>query len=87
MIPTSPSAETSPSSSDVDTESTGSFFRDRSTTLGTLMGVSFADTEEQEEQQREATPDGGGEEREMPPAAAAEVEDGRRWRRRWRRKR
>ncbi|XP_015966912.1 uncharacterized protein At3g17950-like isoform X1 [Arachis duranensis] len=29
------------SSSDLDTESTGSFFHDRSTTLGTLMGVSF----------------------------------------------
>ncbi|KAL9443969.1 hypothetical protein AB3S75_017194 [Citrus x aurantiifolia] len=28
-------------SSDLDTESTGSFFHDRSTTLGTLMGVSF----------------------------------------------
>ncbi|XP_066372304.1 uncharacterized protein At3g17950-like [Miscanthus floridulus] len=40
MIPTSPSADSSPSSSDLDTESTGSFFPDRSTTLGTLMGVS-----------------------------------------------
>ncbi|KAG6572972.1 hypothetical protein SDJN03_26859, partial [Cucurbita argyrosperma subsp. sororia] len=29
------------SSSDLDTESTGSFFHDRSTSLGTLMGVSF----------------------------------------------
>lgn len=29
------------SSSDFDTESTGSFFHDRSTTLGTLMGVNF----------------------------------------------
>lgn len=29
------------SSSDLDTESTGSFFHDRSTTLGTLMGVNF----------------------------------------------
>ncbi|KAL5207511.1 hypothetical protein ABZP36_031946 [Zizania latifolia] len=89
MISTSSSAETSPSSSDVDTESTGSFFRDRSTTLGTLMGVSFADdAEEEEPRQREATRD-GGEETEMPRAAAAEVvvEDGRRWRRRWRRRR
>ncbi|KAJ3699346.1 hypothetical protein LUZ61_003051 [Rhynchospora tenuis] len=31
----------SPSSSDLDTESTGSFFPDRSTTLGTLMGVTI----------------------------------------------
>ncbi|WJX54506.1 hypothetical protein P8452_40381 [Trifolium repens] len=29
------------SSSDLDTESTGSFFHDRSTTLGTLMGLTF----------------------------------------------
>ncbi|XP_047318593.1 uncharacterized protein At3g17950 [Impatiens glandulifera] len=29
------------SSSDLDTESTGSFFHDRSTTLGTLMGVNY----------------------------------------------
>ncbi|KAG2667654.1 hypothetical protein I3843_15G123500 [Carya illinoinensis] len=42
MLP-SPSSPTisSVSSSDLDTESTGSFFHDRSTTLGTLMGVSF----------------------------------------------
>ncbi|KAE9597480.1 hypothetical protein Lal_00029848 [Lupinus albus] len=32
------------SSSDLDTESTGSFFHDRSTTLGTLMGVNFPPT-------------------------------------------
>ncbi|PKI44176.1 uncharacterized protein At3g17950 [Punica granatum] len=38
--PSSPTAS-SISSSDLDTESTGSFFHDRSTTLGTLMGVSF----------------------------------------------
>ncbi|KAG1358759.1 hypothetical protein COCNU_08G002050 [Cocos nucifera] len=40
FIPSSPT-NSSPSSSDLDTESTGSFFHDRSTTLGTLMGVSF----------------------------------------------
>ncbi|XP_026665835.1 uncharacterized protein At3g17950-like [Phoenix dactylifera] len=40
LIPSSPS-NSSLSSSDLDTESTGSFFHDRSTTLGTLMGVSF----------------------------------------------
>ncbi|XP_039046417.1 uncharacterized protein At3g17950-like [Hibiscus syriacus] len=42
-LPPPPSSPTisSVSSSDLDTESTGSFFHDRSTTLGTLMGVSF----------------------------------------------
>ncbi|XP_072979779.1 uncharacterized protein At3g17950-like [Typha angustifolia] len=40
LIPSSPT-NSSPSSSDLDTESTGSFFPDRSTSLGTLMGVSF----------------------------------------------
>ncbi|XP_052175926.1 uncharacterized protein At3g17950 [Diospyros lotus] len=38
--PSSPTIS-SLSSSDLDTESTGSFFHDRSTTLGTLMGVTF----------------------------------------------
>ncbi|XP_059644055.1 uncharacterized protein At3g17950 [Cornus florida] len=38
--PSSPTIS-SVSSSDLDSESTGSFFHDRSTTLGTLMGVSF----------------------------------------------
>lgn len=38
--PSSPTIS-SVSSSDLDTESTGSFFRDRSITLGTLMGVTF----------------------------------------------
>ncbi|XP_057418478.1 uncharacterized protein At3g17950 [Lotus japonicus] len=38
--PSSPT-NSSISSSDLDTESTGSFFHDRSTTLGTLMGVTF----------------------------------------------
>ncbi|CAI9113692.1 OLC1v1014345C1 [Oldenlandia corymbosa var. corymbosa] len=38
--PSSPTIS-SVSSSDFDTESTGSFFHDRSTTLGTLMGVTF----------------------------------------------
>ncbi|KAM7475302.1 hypothetical protein LguiB_022545 [Lonicera macranthoides] len=40
LPPPSPTIS-SVSSSDLDTESTGSFFHDRSTTLGTLMGVSF----------------------------------------------
>ncbi|CAN0881596.1 Uncharacterized protein At3g17950 [Linum grandiflorum] len=43
MVPPPPLSPTSSSvsSSDLDTESTGSFFHDRSTTLGTLMGVTF----------------------------------------------
>ncbi|CAK9143022.1 unnamed protein product [Ilex paraguariensis] len=39
LLSGSPSASTD-SSSDLDTESTGSFFHDRSTTLGSLIGVS-----------------------------------------------
>ncbi|PKU75740.1 uncharacterized protein At3g17950 [Dendrobium catenatum] len=38
LFPSSPT-NSSPSSSDLDTESTGSFFPDRSMTLGTLMGL------------------------------------------------
>ncbi|KAL6633592.1 hypothetical protein ACP70R_026263 [Stipagrostis hirtigluma subsp. patula] len=84
VIPSSPSAETSPSSSDIATESTGSFFRDRSTTLGTLMGVSFADGE-QSQAQGHAGPDAGeGTER---PRAPAQEGEGWRWRRRWSRRR
>ncbi|KAK6921276.1 hypothetical protein RJ641_014954 [Dillenia turbinata] len=41
LIPPSSPTISSVSSSDLDTESTGSFFHDRSTTLGTLMGVTF----------------------------------------------
>ncbi|KAJ3677425.1 hypothetical protein LUZ60_003149 [Juncus effusus] len=40
---TSSPTNSSLSSSDFDTESTGSFFPDRSTTLGTLIGVSLPD--------------------------------------------
>ncbi|VVA98050.1 unnamed protein product [Arabis nemorensis] len=43
QVPPSPSIS-SLSSSDLDTESTGSFFHDRSITLGTLMGFSFTAT-------------------------------------------
>ncbi|CAH8388679.1 unnamed protein product [Eruca vesicaria subsp. sativa] len=42
-VPPSPTIS-SVSSSDLDTESTGSFFHDRSITLGTLMGFSFTAT-------------------------------------------
>jgi hypothetical protein len=109
VIPSSPSAETSSSSSDMDTEvttkthllrilflspfihernhvdtrgvvlaqSTCSFFRDRSTTLGTLMGVSLADGEDRPQETA------AEQERGTLPAPAPE-EEGWRWRRRWR---
>ncbi|KAK3155195.1 hypothetical protein QOZ80_2BG0200050 [Eleusine coracana subsp. coracana] len=79
MIPSSPSTETSRSSSDIATESTGSFFRDRSTTLGTLMGVSLADDEQGHGQEGRGD---AGEERQRPQEA-----EGWRWRRKWRRRR
>ncbi|XP_019169525.1 PREDICTED: uncharacterized protein At3g17950-like [Ipomoea nil] len=41
LPPPSSPTNSSISSSDLDTESTGSFFHDRSITLGTLMGVTF----------------------------------------------
>ncbi|KAJ4745957.1 60S ribosomal protein L36 [Rhynchospora pubera] len=71
-FPSSPS-DSSLSSSDLDTESTGSFFPDRSTTLGTLMGVTFYN--------RSTSLRLNQEQRIRPRAAAAVV--GRRWR--WRR--
>jgi hypothetical protein len=57
-------------------QSTCSFFRDRSTTLGTLMGVSLADGEDQ-------PPETVAEEERGTPTAPA-PEEGWRWRRRWR---
>ncbi|KAF7090891.1 hypothetical protein CFC21_093570 [Triticum aestivum] len=78
MIPSSPSAESSSSSSDIDTESTCSFFRDRSTTLGTLMGVSLADGEDRPPETQQAA---GEQERPREPAPG---EEGWTWRRRWR---
>ncbi|KAI4329985.1 hypothetical protein MLD38_028303 [Melastoma candidum] len=66
--PTASSADAS-SSSDLDTESTGSFFHDRSTTLGTLMGVTFPSlTFRTPSQHRHQTPSSA--------AAAAAAEDG-----------
>ncbi|KAF8650571.1 hypothetical protein HU200_063948 [Digitaria exilis] len=83
MIPTSPSADSSPSSSDLDTESTGSFFPDRSTTLGTLMGVSAFGEHRRAAAAAEEAAEG---------ARRGEEEEGRRggggvWRRRRRRRR
>ncbi|KAJ1258892.1 hypothetical protein BS78_10G110800 [Paspalum vaginatum] len=87
MIPTSPSADSSPSSSDLDTESTGSFFPDRSTTLGTLMGVSAFG----ERRAARAAAAAGEEPAEGAQRAPQEVEDERRgggvWRCRRRRRR
>lgn len=40
LLTGSPSSSSTDSSSDLDTESTGSFFHDRSITLGSLIGVS-----------------------------------------------
>ncbi|KQK01585.1 uncharacterized protein At3g17950 [Brachypodium distachyon] len=89
MIPSSPSAETSSSSSDIDTESTCSFFRDRSTTLGTLMGVSLA-ADWEDGPQPEPTRDAAAAEEENMERARAPAEEDERWRwrrRRWRRPR
>ncbi|KAI5382452.1 uncharacterized protein At3g17950 [Lathyrus oleraceus] len=44
VAPQSSPTNSSISSSDLDTQSTGSFFHDRSTTLGTLMGLTFRAT-------------------------------------------
>uniref|UniRef100_A0ACD6ANJ7 Uncharacterized protein n=1 Tax=Avena sativa TaxID=4498 RepID=A0ACD6ANJ7_AVESA len=86
MMPYSPSADSSPSSSDLDTESTGSFFPDRSTTLGTLMGVSAFGGGGQRRSTRAAP----GDTNERPTTRAAQEEgQGRRaggWRRRRRRR-
>ncbi|XP_044425926.1 uncharacterized protein At3g17950 [Triticum aestivum] len=86
MVPYSPSGDSSPSSSDLDTESTGSFFPDRSTTLGTLMGVSTFGGAGVQRRLTRAAP---GQESERPTRAATEERDGRRaggWRRRRRRR-
>ncbi|PSR84673.1 Uncharacterized protein CEY00_Acc21797 [Actinidia chinensis var. chinensis] len=74
------------SSSDLDTESTGSFFHDRSTTLGTLMGVNFpAITFRAPSQRRDSSPAAasvaGVRRRSKKAALLAEAE--RRRRRRW----
>ncbi|XP_057952543.1 uncharacterized protein At3g17950 [Malania oleifera] len=62
LVPPSSPTISSISSSDLDSQSTGSFFHDRSTTLGTLMGVSFPATGFRPPSQREtlAIPSGTG---------------------------
>ncbi|XP_057472564.1 uncharacterized protein At3g17950-like [Actinidia eriantha] len=80
--PSSPTIS-SISSSDLDTESTGSFFHDRSTTLGTLMGVNFpAITFRAPSQRPESSPAdaAGGRERSKKAELLAVAE---RRRRRW----
>ncbi|GKV05196.1 hypothetical protein SLEP1_g17231 [Rubroshorea leprosula] len=85
--PSSPSIS-SVSSSDLDTESTGSFFHDRSTTLGTLMGVSFPAITFRPSQHRDGnvtTPASVGrtkpKKRGLPTAAfGAELRRRRKWR-------
>ncbi|KAJ0987230.1 hypothetical protein J5N97_005586 [Dioscorea zingiberensis] len=65
-IPSSPTIS-SLSSSDLDTESTGSFFPDRSTSLGTLMGVTFPDPPARLPSRR--SPTGDASRRSAPPPA------------------
>ncbi|XP_042502868.1 uncharacterized protein At3g17950-like [Macadamia integrifolia] len=65
FLPPSSPTISSVSSSDLDTESTGSFFHDRSTSLGTLMGVSYPAITARVPSQRDnnvgaAIVDGGG---------------------------
>ncbi|KAG6471008.1 uncharacterized protein At3g17950-like [Zingiber officinale] len=69
FIPSSPSVS-SLSSSDLDTESTGSFFPDRSTTLGTLMGVSFPSSSSARLPSRRDHATGGAAARRPKPMAA-----------------
>ncbi|KAL7114597.1 hypothetical protein ACP275_04G130800 [Erythranthe tilingii] len=68
--PSSPTAS-SISSSDLDTESTGSFFHDRSTSLGTLMGVTlqaitFRAASQHRQQENPATAVNGGRRNKKP---------------------
>ncbi|KAG6413157.1 hypothetical protein SASPL_125861 [Salvia splendens] len=79
--PSSPT-NSSLSSSDLDTESTGSFFHDRSTTLGTLMGVTvqaitFRATSQH--RQQEIPGSGGGAARRSKNSRAAVARQRRRW--------
>ncbi|KAK2973222.1 hypothetical protein RJ640_004232 [Escallonia rubra] len=78
------------SSSDLDTVSTGSFFHDRSTTLGTLMGVNFpAITFRAPSQHRDAAAvhagniGAGGRRSKKGKRGAALAAEDRRRRRRW----
>ncbi|GAA0184660.1 hypothetical protein Leryth_011521 [Lithospermum erythrorhizon] len=97
--PSSPTAS-SVSSSDLDTESTGSFFHDRSTTLGTLMGVNFpalafrAPSRSHSRRRQLTAVDGGGDvirggggRRNKPKKKKADVNISEEDRPRWRRRR
>ncbi|XP_050377679.1 uncharacterized protein At3g17950 [Argentina anserina] len=92
LPPPSSPTNSSVSSSDLDTESTGSFFHDRSTTLGTLMGVSFpaitfrAPSQSRRELQSAAGASGSGKTKKpkkKKSAAAAAVAGVTERRRRW----
>ncbi|CAA0825691.1 Uncharacterized protein SHERM_22432 [Striga hermonthica] len=75
------------SSSDLDTESTDSFFPDRSTSLGSLMGVTlqaitFRASSQHFQQENQASAMSGGRRSANPTrgrAEAAEVRQRRRW--------
>ncbi|XP_068661212.1 uncharacterized protein At3g17950-like [Aristolochia californica] len=80
VVPSSPSIS-SVSSSDLDTESTGSFFHDRSTTLGTLMGVTFPaiSVRVSSHGENNAVAGGGNPARRERPRTEKRRSHGRRW--------
>ncbi|KAG9444998.1 hypothetical protein H6P81_016338 [Aristolochia fimbriata] len=78
VVPSSPSVS-SVSSSDLDTESTGSFFHDRSTSLGTLMGVRFPAVSASAQGEINAVDGGGIPARRERPRADKRRIHGRRW--------
>ncbi|XP_068664220.1 uncharacterized protein At3g17950-like [Aristolochia californica] len=80
VVPSSPSI-TSVSSSDLDTESTGSFFHERSTTLGTLMGVTFSaiSVRVSSDGKNNAIAGGGNPARRESPRTEKRRNHGRRW--------
>ncbi|GFP86251.1 hypothetical protein PHJA_000768900 [Phtheirospermum japonicum] len=73
------------SSSDLDTESTGSFFHDRSTTLGTLMGVTLqaitfrASSQHLQQDNPSAAVNGGRRNNKSRKIRAAAARQRRRW--------
>ncbi|PIN01273.1 hypothetical protein CDL12_26220 [Handroanthus impetiginosus] len=87
LVPATSPTISSVSSSDLDTESTGSFFHDRSTTLGTLMGVTlqaitFRATSQNRQQENPISAVQGGRRNKNPKKsreAAARARQRRRW--------
>ncbi|KAL0464145.1 UNVERIFIED_CONTAM: hypothetical protein Slati_0302100 [Sesamum latifolium] len=82
--PSSPTIS-SLSSSDLDTESTGSFFHDRSTTLGTLMGVTLqaitfrASSQHRQQENPVAVVNGARRNKKPKKSRAATARQRRRW--------